>query len=73
MDHRRERNLLQSGTEYELVRSDFLMSNAQCEKNIWPSLFLFAGRVSGVFCMKINQENLNYSETNFIQNQAKVT
>ena len=23
--------------------------------------------------MKINQENLNYSETNFIQNQAKVT
>ena len=44
---------------------------AQCRKNIWPSLFTFAKRVSGVFYMKINQENLDYFETNFIKKSSQ--
>ena len=37
----------------------------QWRKNTRLALFLFAGRVSGVFCMKINQENLNYHKNKF--------
>ena len=41
------------------------VTNSQWRKNTRPSLFLFAGRVSGVFCMKLNQENLNYHKNKF--------
>ena len=43
MDHRRERNLLQSGTEYELVRSDFLMSNGLISSTMTIDHFAFFG------------------------------
>ena len=43
----------------------YLVDTAQWRKNTRPSLFLFAGRVSGVFCMKLNQENLNYHKNKF--------
>ena len=51
--------------DWLLYRQYFTFIIAQCRKNTRPPLFLFAGRVSRVFCMKINQENLNYHKKKF--------